>query len=126
MYCKLGIEYIFVEFIDVDGCIGWGEIVVLSDFYFGVEIIIMVWEIVMWYFVLVLLGVEGNEFGDLEIVWGRICGYEFVKVGFLGVVWDLFFCIEGIVFVVVLGGICSEVVVGVLLGIEFLIDELLM
>lgn len=122
---KAGIEHILVECTDADGRAGWGEIASPKSPFYCSETTETAWHIAQTYLVPRVLGFEWEEPEELEAVWSKIRGHEFVKAGFSGAAWDLAAKRDGTSLSVKLGGTRSRVLSGVSLGIEKTTEALL-
>ena len=122
---KSHLTHILVELTDTDGSAGWGEIASPTDPFYTAETVETAWHIASEYLAPGLLGADASTPEALESTWSRIRGHEFAKAGFSIAAWDLVSRASGTSLASALGGVRSEVVAGVSLGIEPTIDELL-
>lgn len=122
---KSHLTHILVELTDSDGRVGWGEIASPSDPFYTSETADIAWHISTEYLAPGLLGADSSTPEALESTWARIRGHEFAKAGFSIAAWDLASRASETSLATALGGVRTEVVAGVSLGIEPTVDELL-
>lgn len=122
---KSGLTHILVELTDADGRVGWGEIASPTHPYFSADTVETAWGVATRYLAPALLSTEADSPAVLERAWARIRGHEFAKSGYSIAAWDLASRARGVALADALGGVRSEVVAGVSLGIEATVDELL-
>lgn len=111
--------------VHASGLVGWGECVVgLGPFYSG-EFISSAWAVLSEYLVPMVLGQELTEPSDVMTLIRGVRGNEMAKAGLVNAVWDLFAKAEGKSLKNYLGGVRDRVSVGVSIGIQPSVEELL-
>ena len=122
---KNHLDHILVELVDESGARAWGEVASASDPYYNSETVDTCWTIVTHYLLPALVGRSWRTPAEAEALWGRIRGNFFAKAGVDAACWTLWSTVRGSTLAQALGGTRSEVRVGVSLGIEPTVDDLL-
>ncbi len=109
---------------DVDGTIGWGEVVAGESPFYHPETVETAWHI-LCDFIWPML--KGREFSSAAEIWGmlaRIRGHNMAKAGLEAAVWDAEARQKGVPLWKLLGGTLEEIPCGVSIGIRPTLDEL--
>jgi O-succinylbenzoate synthase len=122
---KSYLEHVLVRVEDTGGAVGWGEIASPSGPFFCGETVETCWSIAAAHLVPRLLGGEWEHPTQVPRLWARVRGNEFAKAGLDMACWALWSQATGVPLAEALGGERQSVVVGVSLGIERGVDELL-
>lgn len=119
------LEHILVKLTASDGASGWGEIASPSGPFFSAETVESCWAVARDHLVPLARSVSWEHPAELAAVLARVRGNHFARAGFDMAAWALFASIQGVSLAAALGGTREQVEVGVSLGIEPTVDELL-
>ncbi|MFD3326682.1 o-succinylbenzoate synthase [Streptomyces sp. NPDC058701] len=119
------LDHILVRLTDREGAQGWGECASPSHPYYGPETFSSCWNALKDYFAPLLIGERWDHPEELEAVWMRIRGNLFARAALDTACWDLYAQRRNRSLASALGGSAEQVEVGVSLGIEESISELL-
>jgi O-succinylbenzoate synthase len=108
-----------------DGLTGWGECVAGAGPWYSYETIETAWHLLRDYLIPAVLG--QNLAAPQEVVtrFRRVRGHAMARASLENAVWDLLAQAKGVSLVQMLGGVRDHVPVGVSVGIEPTLDELL-
>ncbi|WP_374723827.1 o-succinylbenzoate synthase [Calidifontibacillus erzurumensis] len=118
-------DFILVETKSIDGISGWGESVAFYAPLYNEETVQTNWHIMEEFLIPLLLKNEINHPDDVSKLFSPIRGNNMAKAALEGAVWDLYAKLEQIPLYKALGGEKKEIAVGVSIGIQNSIDELL-
>lgn len=107
------------------GRAGWGECVVGLGPYYSAETIMSAWAVLVDYLIPMVMGRELAHPSDVAALTERVRGNEMAKAGLENAVWDLFGRAQGRSVRAMIGGVRERVPVGVSVGMEPTVDELL-
>jgi O-succinylbenzoate synthase len=121
---ELSREAILVA-VESDGVTGWGECVAGSGPWYSYETVGTAWHVLADFLAPALLGHEISQPADVVARFSRVRGHAMARAALENAVWDLFGRAEGRSLAQMLGGVRPTVPVGVSVGIEPTLDELL-
>jgi O-succinylbenzoate synthase len=119
------LEHILVKLTASDGATGWGEIASPSGPFFSAETVESCWAVARDHLAPLARSVSWEHPAELAAVLARVRGNHFARAGFDMAAWALYAESRGDSLAAALGGTRAVVEVGVSLGIEPTIDELL-
>ncbi|WP_235502564.1 MULTISPECIES: o-succinylbenzoate synthase [unclassified Kitasatospora] len=119
------LDHILARITDQDGATGWGECASPTDPFFGPENLRSCWNALNDYFAPALLAADWQHPTDLTAAWGHVQGNHFARATLDIACWDLFARRQDRSLADSLGAAAPRVEVGVSLGIEPGVDELL-
>ena len=108
-----------------DGLTGWGECVAGAGPWYSYETIYTAWHVLRDYLAPAVLGHEVSRPEQVVERFRRIRGHAMARAALENAVWDLLGRAEGRSLMQMLGGVRPRVPVGVSVGIEPTLDELL-
>jgi len=111
--------------VEADGLTGWGECVAGSGPWYSYETIGTAWHVLVDFLVPALLGQEISQPADVVARFSRVRGHAMARASLENAVWDLLGRAQGLSLAQMLGGVRPAVPVGVSVGIEPTLDELL-
>ena len=118
-------EFILVEAIDEDGVSGWGESVAFSFPWYNEETVKTNWHMLEDFLLPLLFQAPVAHPQELQQRFSAIRKNQMAKAAIEGAVWDLFAKKRQLPLHKVLGGMKSSIEVGVSIGIQKNVDELL-
>jgi O-succinylbenzoate synthase len=121
---ELSREAILVA-VESDGVTGWGECVAGSGPWYSYETVETAWHVLADFLAPALLGHEVSQPADVVACFGRVRGHAMARASLENAVWDLLGRAQGRSLAEMLGGVRPTVPVGVSVGIEPTLDELL-
>ena len=107
------------------GITGWGECVAGEGPWYSCETIGTAWHVLNDFLAPAVLGQEIESPGDVLARFRRVKGHQMARAALENAVWDLLAQAEGISLAAMLGGQAERVEVGVSLGIEPAVDQVL-
>ncbi len=110
---------------EVDGAIGWSEVVAGETPYYAPETTDTAWHILRDF---IWPTLKGHQFGCADEIWGllrRIRGHNMAKAGLEAAVWDAEARIKNVPLWRLINGTRAEIPCGVSIGIKPTIDELI-
>lgn len=119
------IEHILVRLIDTDGTEGWGEIATAIDPFYNAETTQTAWHLAHDFICPMVIGREWADISEFRGFYQKIKGNRFARSGVEMAAWDLLGLKTGQSLAQMLGGVRSNIDVGVSLGIESDISILL-
>ncbi len=111
--------------VESDGLTGWGECVAGSGPWYSYETVETAWHVLRDFLAPAILGQEISQPGDVVARFSRVRGHAMARASLENAVWDLLGRAQGVSLVKMLGGVRLAVPVGVSVGIEPTLDELL-
>ena len=111
--------------VSADGVTGWGECVAGSGPWYAYETVGTAWHVLQSFLIPVLLGEQVETPADVVARFGRVRGHAMARACLENAVWDLLARAQGVSLAAMLGGGRERVNVGVSVGIEATLDELL-
>lgn len=117
-------RYPIIVRVDADGVTGWGETAVGTHPFYSEECTNGCWVIMRDYLLPMLLETELSGPEDVPAAYAKVRGNRMAKSGVEFAVWDLFGRMRGESLASMLGGTRAKVDVGVSVGIQPSIDEL--
>ena len=108
-----------------EGVVGWGECVAGHDPFYSEETMETAWHILRDYLVPSVLGQTLSAPQDVPALFRHVRGHPMAKASVENAIWDLFAQAEGKPLSQLLGGVRSRVEVGVSIGIQPTVEELL-
>ncbi|MDN5323863.1 MAG: o-succinylbenzoate synthase [Clostridia bacterium] len=118
-------EFILVEALDSEGCSGWGESVALTVPLYKEETLKTNWHIMEDFLIPLLLNKNLEHPEYVSGLFSHIKGNYMAKSALEGAVWDLYAKKSEITLAQALGGEKSEIEVGISLGIQDTVQQLI-
>jgi o-succinylbenzoate synthase len=118
------IEHLIIR-IDAEGMTGWGECVAGSNPYYTYETVQTAWHILQDFLILSVLGKEISMVDDVKKIFSPVRGHRMAKAGIETAIWDLFAKAKGISLSKMIGGVRDKIDVGVSIGIQSSLEELI-
>jgi len=118
-------RYPIIVRIDADGITGWGEIAVGTHPFYSEECTNGCMVITRDYLAPMLLEADLNGPEDVPAIYAKVRGNRMAKSGLEFSVWDLFGRMQGKSLANMLGGTRDKIAVGVSVGVQSSIDELI-
>jgi len=117
-------EHIIVR-VDGEGITGWGESVAEGTPFYSYETVQTAWHILSDFLIPAILGKELNSVDEAIAQWNKVRGHMMAKAGLEAALWDLFAKSKNISLSKMLGGVREKIDVGVSIGIQSSVKELL-
>ncbi len=111
--------------VHAGGLTGWGECTAHSGPWYSSETIETAWHVLRDFLIPEMLGQEVESPADVVARFKRVRGHPMARAAFENAVWDLLAQARGVSLASMLGGGRDRVPVGVSVGIEPTLDELL-
>ncbi len=111
--------------VESDGLLGWGECVAGSGPWYSYETMGTAWHVLVDYLAPALLGQEIGQPEQVAPRFSRVRGHAMARASLENAVWDLLGRAQGLSLATMLGGVRRAVAVGVSVGIEPTLEELL-
>jgi O-succinylbenzoate synthase len=111
--------------VQSEGLTGWGECTAHSGPWYSSETIGTAWHVLCDFLIPELLGQEVESPADVVAHFQRVRGHPMARAGLENAVWDTLAQAQGVSLSEMLGGERDTVAVGVSVGIEPTLDELL-
>ncbi len=111
--------------VSADGLTGWGECVAEAGPWYSSETIDTAWHVMRDFLIPELLGQELESPADVVQRFARVRGHAMARGGVENAIWDLLAQAQGVSLAQMLGGERERVPVGVSVGIEPTLDEVL-
>ena len=121
---ELSREAILVA-VESDGLTGWGECVAGSGPWYSYETVETAWHVLRDFLAPAVLGHEVSQPADVVACFSRVRGHAMARASLENAIWDLLGRAQGRSLAQMLGGVRPAVPVGVSVGIEPTVDELL-
>ncbi len=118
-------DFILVETIDEDGVSGWGESVAFHDPWYNEETVKTNWHMLEDFLVPAVLEASFEHPDELNKRFSIIRKNNMAKAAIEGAVWDLYTKKQGVPLNQDLGGTKKEIEVGISIGIQTCVDDLL-
>ena len=123
-HAKTYLEHILVELTTTGGATGWGEIASPSGPFYGPETVESCWAVARDHLAPLVLARDWADPAGFAALLGRVRGNHFARAGFDMAAWSLWSAAQGQSLAAALGGTRDRIEVGVSLGIEPTIDDL--
>jgi O-succinylbenzoate synthase len=117
-------EHIIVR-VDADGVTGWGESVAEGTPFYSYETVPTAWHILKDFLMPSLLGREIQSVDDAIAGYAKVRGHMMAKAGIEAAIWDAFAKSKGISLSEMMGGTRKKIDVGVSIGIQSSVAELI-
>ena len=117
-------EHIIVR-VDADGITGWGESVAEGTPFYSYETVPTAWHILQDFLMPSVLGKDLQSVDEAIEGYAKVRGHMMAKAGLEAALWDAFAKIKGISLSQMLGGTRKKVDVGVSIGIQSSVNELI-
>ena len=117
-------EHIIVR-VDGDGITGWGESVAEGTPFYSYETVQTAWHILRDFLIPSILGKNISGVDEAIALYERVRGHMMAKAGLEAALWDAFAKSKNISLSEMLGGIRKKVDVGVSIGIQSSVKELI-
>lgn len=111
-------ESILIEIEDMNGCIGWGEVVAFSQPWYTEETIQTALHMLQEFLVPILLQNTIEHPSELPQLFSNVKRNRMAKAGLEGAIWDIYAQHQNQPLAAVLGGVRSDIEVGVVIGID--------
>ena len=125
---SMGIEYdeehIIVR-VDGEGMTGWGESVAEGTPFYSYETVQTAWHILSDFLIPSILGHDISGVDKAISSYSKVRGHMMAKAGLEAALWDLFAKSKGISISEMLGGVRKKIDVGVSIGIQESVPELI-
>lgn len=125
---SMGVEYdeehIIVR-VDADGVTGWGESVAEGSPFYSYETVQTAWHILKDFIIPTVIGKDFNSVDEVIACYSKVRGHMMAKAGLEAAVWDAFAKSQNISLSKMLGGTRDKIDVGVSIGIQDSVSELL-
>src|SRR5437660_9815272 len=116
---------IFLVSVEADGLTGWGEVVAAEEPRYSYETVGTAWHVIRDYLAPAMLSQPVADLADLSIRFARFRGHNMAKAGLELAYMDLLARARGQSLSQLIGGTRARVPVGVSLGIQPTLDQLL-
>ena len=117
-------EHIIVR-VDADGVTGWGESVAEGTPFYSYETVQTAWHILKDFLIPSILGKDLNNVAEAIALNAKVRGHMMAKAGLEAALWDAFAKSQNISLSKMLGGTRDKVDVGVSIGIQSSVPELI-
>jgi o-succinylbenzoate synthase len=117
-------EHILVR-VDGEGLTGWGECVAEGTPFYSYETVITAWHILQDFLIPSILGKDISNIDEAIQLYSKVRGHRMAKAGLEAALWDLFAKSKNISLSKMLGGTKEKVDVGVSIGIQSSVAELI-
>ena len=124
MGAETNIEHIIIK-VDGEGISGWGECVASANPFYTYETVQTAWHILSDFLIPEIIGKNFNTVDKAISSWQKVRGHNMAKAGLEAALWDLFAKSKSIALSKMLGGVKEKIDVGVSIGIQFSINELI-
>ncbi|HEY0186172.1 MAG TPA: o-succinylbenzoate synthase [Cellulomonas sp.] len=122
---KSWLDHVLVHLVDESGAEGWGEIASAAAPYYNAETVETCWTIARDFLLPALVGARWEHPEQAAGTWVKVRGNAFARAGVDMAVWALWSQARGLPLAEALGGVRTQVVAGVSLGIEPTVDALI-
>ena len=117
-------EHIIVR-VDAEGVTGWGESVAEGTPYYSYETVPTAWHILKDFLIPSILGKDLANVDEAIALYAKVRGHMMAKAGLEAALWDAFAKSKNISLSKMLGGTREKIDVGVSIGIQSSVPELL-
>jgi O-succinylbenzoate synthase len=117
-------EHIIVR-VDADGITGWGESVAEGTPFYSYETVGTAWHILKDFLIPSILGKDLSNVDEAIKLNERVRGHMMAKAGLEAALWDAFAKTKNMSLSAMLGGVRNKVDVGVSIGIQSSVNELI-
>lgn len=117
-------EHIIVR-IDGEGITGWGECVASANPFYTYETVQTAWHILSDFLIPGILSNDFNSVDEAILSWQKVRGHNMAKAGLEAAIWDMFAKSKNLSLSKMLGGEKEKIDVGVSIGIQSSINELI-
>lgn len=117
-------EHIIVR-VDAEGIIGWGECVAESNPFYSYETVTTAWHILQDFLIPSILGKDIFSIDEAIQLYSKVRGHRMAKAGLEAALWDVFAKSKYISLSKMLGGVREKVDVGVSIGIQSSVPDLI-
>ncbi|MCL6493177.1 MAG: o-succinylbenzoate synthase [Ignavibacterium sp.] len=117
-------EHIIVR-VDAEGITGWGECVAESTPFYSYETVSTAWHILQDFLIPSILGKNISSIDEAIQLYSKVRGHRMAKAGLEAALWDVFAKSKNISLSKMLGGTRNKIDVGVSIGIQNSIQELI-
>lgn len=117
-------EHIIVR-VDGEGLTGWGECVAEGTPFYSYETVTTAWHILRDFLIPSILGKNISGIDEAIASYEKVRGHMMAKAGLEAALWDLFAKSKNISLSQMMGGIRNKVDVGVSIGIQNSVEELI-
>lgn len=124
MGTETNIEHIIIK-VDGEGITGWGECVASANPFYTYETVQTAWHILSDLLIPGILGKNFNTVVEAISSWQKVRGHNMAKAGLEAALWDMFAKSKSISLSKMLGGVKEKIDVGVSIGIQCSINELI-
>ena len=118
------VEHIIVR-IDAEGLTGWGECVAEATPFYSGETVATAWHMLQDFLIPLIIGKNLSSIDPALALFANIRGNRMAKAGLEAALWDLFAKAQNVSLSAMLGGEKKEIAVGVSIGIQPSVSELL-
>jgi O-succinylbenzoate synthase len=117
-------EHIIVR-VDGEGLTGWGESVAEGTPFYSYETVTTAWHILSDFLIPSILGIDISNINEAIQLYSNVRGHRMAKAGLEAALWDLLAKSKNISLSKMIGGTKDKIDVGVSIGIQSSIPELL-
>lgn len=117
-------EHIIIR-VDGEGLSGWGECVAEATPFYSYETVKTAWHILEDFLIPSILGKDLSGIDEAIQLYSKVRGHRMAKAGLEAALWDLFAKSKNISLSKMLGGIRDKVDVGVSIGIQSSVPDLI-
>jgi O-succinylbenzoate synthase len=121
---KKSVEHIIVR-VEGEGLTGWGESVAEATPFYSYETVTTAWHILQDFLIPSILGKDISSVDEANTSYEKVRGHMMAKAGLEAALWDLFAKSKNIPLSKMLGGVRDKVDVGVSIGIQSSVSDLL-
>jgi len=124
MGTETNVEHIIIK-VDGEGVTGWGECVAGLNPYYTYETVQTAWHILSDFLIPQIVGKNFRRVDEAIASWQKVRGHNMAKAGLEAALWDLFAKSKNISLSKMLGGDKNKIDVGVSIGIQSSVSELI-
>lgn len=117
-------EHIIIR-VDSEGITGWGESVAGGTPFYSYETVQTAWHILSDFLIPEILGKDLNSVDEAIGLWSKVRGHMMAKAGLEAALWDALAKSKNISLSKMLGGTRNKIDVGVSIGIQSSVNELI-
>ncbi|MDE3839022.1 o-succinylbenzoate synthase [Bacillus methanolicus] len=118
-------EFLLLEAFDENGLSGWGESVAFAAPWYNEETVKTNWHMLEDFLIPAILNKEFNHPDEVSVIFSYIRKNNMAKSTVEGAVWDLYAKEKGISLAAALGGQKEKIEVGISIGIQDTVEDLL-
>lgn len=124
MGTEINEEHIIIK-VDSEGITGWGECVAAANPFYTYETVQTAWHILSDFLIPGIIGKNFNTVDEANSSWQIVRGHNMAKAGLEAALWDMIAKSKNISLSKMFGGVRDKIDVGVSIGIQSSINELI-